>query len=310
VPLDPHAKRFLDMLGASAPAEGLRVSASQRRQAFGNLMKLSASAAPAAEVAALNCPGPDGAIALRSYAPSGTGARVLPGLVYFHGGGLVAGDLDTHDGLCRTLATAAGCRVVAVDYRLAPEHRFPAAVDDSFAAMQWVARHATALGIDGRRLGVAGDSAGGGLAAAVCGLAREDGGPAPTLQLLLCPVLDLGADTPSRRDFARGYFLDAATIARDIADYSPDQDLANPLISPLRAARFDGLPRTLIHTAEFDPLRDEGKAYADALAAAGVAVSHVCHAGLIHHFYGLGGIIPAARSALAEIGAEAHAALG
>lgn len=309
MPLDPNAKRLLDMLGAVALREGPPITAAQRRQAFRNLMRMSAHAAPAADTADATCPGPAGPIPLRLYAPPGSGPASLPALIYFHGGGFVAGSLTTHDALCRILADSIGCRVVAVGYRLGPEHRHPAAIEDGAAALSWAAANAAALGIDAGRLGIAGDSAGGGLTAVIAGRVRDDGGPPLALQLLLCPLLDLVGATPSRQEFAEGYFLDAAIIARDIGDYCPSEDPRNPLLSPLRAARFDGLPPTFIYTAEFDPLRDEGADYAAALAAAGVSVRHVCRAGMIHHFYGLGAVVPAARTALAEICDEVRAAL-
>jgi acetyl esterase/lipase len=309
VPLDPHAKRLLDMLAAVALREGPPITAAQRRQAFRNLMRMSAPAAPPAETADATCPGPGGPIPLRYYAPPGGGQTPLPALVYFHGGGFVAGSLDTHDALCRTLAVGIGCRIVAVGYRLGPEHRHPAAIEDGAAALNWIAANAATFGIAHDRLGVAGDSAGGGLAAVIAAQAGDDAGPPLALQLLLCPLLDLAGESPSRREFAEGFFLDAATIARDMADYCAGEDPRNPLLSPLRAGRFDRLPPTFIYTAEFDPLRDEGAAYATALAGAGVPVRHACRAGMIHHFYGLGAVVPAARTALGEICEEVSAAL-
>ena len=207
------------------------------------------------------------------------GEGVGPGLVYFHGGGFVAGDLDTHDALCRSLAVGAGCRVVSVDYRLAPEHRFPAAVDDAVAATADVRNRARDLAIDPDRLAVGGDSAGGTLAT----LTAAALGARVALQLLLCPVLDAEPRTASRQVFRAGYLLDAAMMARDLGDYAPaGPDPADPRLSPLRAAALAGMPRALIHTAEFDPLRDEGALYAERLAAEGVSVAHRCHAGMIH----------------------------
>ena len=233
---------------------------------------------------------------IRIYTPVAAAAEPLAGLIYFHGGGWVFGNLDTHDGICRTLANEAACRVIAVDYRLAPEHAFPAAVDDSYAATTWIAQNASRLGIDPNRIAIGGDSAGGNLAAVVCQRAKS-AGPRLALQVLFCPVMDMSVDTPSRRALSAGYFLDQSMIDWSLKMYCPGGiDLGDPEISPLRAADFAGLPPAHIHTAEFDPLRDEGKAYADELARAGVAVRYMCHEGMIHHFYGMGGFIPYART--------------
>ncbi len=305
--LDPHAKRLLDMMAVASPKAGSRVTVEARRESFRKLMALSRSEAP---VMGLNqtIPGLAGPIPLRTYTPA-TKPRVrLPALIFFHGGGLVAGSLDTHDALCRTLAEGIGAKVIAVDYRLAPEHPFPAAIDDSFAATQWVFANAATLEIDPDRIAVGGDSAGGTLAAVVTQMAKEADGPRIAFQLLLCPVLDFGAESPSRRDFAEGYLLDRTTMETDLAHYALG-DLMAPRVSPLRAVDLSGLPPAAIHTAEFDPLRDEGEAYAKRLADAGVAVSHTCHAGLIHHFYGLTKVIPSASTAMDMICREARASL-
>jgi acetyl esterase/lipase len=233
----------------------------------------------------------------------------LPALVFFHGGGGVFGDIDTHDGLCRMLCTESGCAVISVGYRQAPEHRFPAAVEDSYAATQWVVDHAAALGLDAHRIAVGGDSAGGGLAAVVCQMAAMNG-PRLALQVLFCPVLDMRAETPSRRALAEGYFLNQATIDWMLRHYcGADADLDDPRLSPLRATRFSGLPPAHIHTAEFDPLRDEGEAYANLLRHAGIAAHYTCHAGMIHYFYAMAGAIPAARTALKGAAAAMREAL-
>jgi acetyl esterase/lipase len=305
--LDPYAKRLLDMMAVASPKAGSRVTVEARRESFRKLMALSRSEAA---VIGLNqtIPGPAGPIPLRIYTPATTPRATLPALVFFHGGGLVAGNLDTHDALCRTLAEGLGAKVVAVDYRLAPEHPFPAAIEDSFAATQWVFKNAAELEIDHKRIAVGGDSGGGTLAAVVTLMAREAGGPKIAFQLLLCPVLDFGDESPSRREFAEGYLLDRTTMQTDLACYAPG-DVMDPRVSPLRALDLAGLPPAAIHTAEFDPLRDEGAAYAGRLADAGVAVSHTCHLGLIHHFYGLATVIPSAATAMDSICREARAAL-
>jgi acetyl esterase/lipase len=224
------------------------------------------------------------------------------------GGGGGGASLETHDGVCRRLSNASGCRVIAVDYRLAPEHPFPAALDDARASLEAIHDRAEAFGIDPARLGVAGDSAGGGLAAAVCRAAR-DGGPPIAFQLLICPILDVAAESASRVDLAEGYFLNRATLERDLELYAP-LDRADPQVSPLREPDLAGLPPAFIHTAEFDPFRDEGRAYAERLAQAGVAVSETRHEGMIHYFYAMPGVIGRAEAALAGMGEEVAGVLG
>jgi acetyl esterase/lipase len=199
---------------------------------------------------------------------------------------------------------------LAVGYRLAPEHKFPAAVEDSLAATRWVMEQAQELGIDRERIGIGGDSAGATLAVATCLSLRQAKGPPLALQLLLCPVLDADPQTPSRRLFAEGHLIDRDTLRRDLAHYAgADFDPADPRVSPLRARSFAGLPPAFIHTAEFDPMRDEGKAYGEKLETAGVEAHYACHAGMIHHFYGLTNLVPYARQALGQIGAQVRTAL-
>ena len=241
---------------------------------------------------------------LRIYSPEGRGEDRLPGLIYFHGGGLVSGDLNTHDALCATLAHHAACRVVAVNYRLAPEWRYPAAHDDAFAAVLAIAANPSRWAIDPGRLGVGGDSAGGNLAATAAARAR-DAGVALVLQLLLCPALDPLGRTTSRAQLATGHLLEEATMARYWEFYREEGVTAEDArVAPLREKDFTKLPTTLIHTAEYDPLRDEGDMYAGALRRAGVDVRHTMHALLIHHFYGLGAVIPAGQAALLTVCAE------
>lgn len=314
MPLDRNAHRLLRML-AAAGAAGPPSLATRRRalQALTGMAEKTPAGAVAVQDLAI--PGPAGPIAARLHHAAGrnlggdgAGAAALwPGLVYFHGGGWVAGDLDTHDDVCRRLALASGAKVLSVDYRLAPEHPFPAAYDDAVAATVWTATHAEALGIDPLRLGVAGDSAGGGLAAAV---AQRRNGPPLALQVLVCPILNLAEATESRRLFAKGYFVDAEVVAADVADYAgPDADLRDPRLSPGLASDLAGLPPAIVETAEFDPFRDEGEAYAARLEAAGVAVRRTRHDGMIHYFYALPGPIPYAGSALAELGRRIGEAL-
>jgi acetyl esterase/lipase len=288
-----------------------RLSPQEMRERFARFIHLVGGGASAiGSVEAGELPGSGGPLPIRTYTPLGHEHSQRPGWIYFHGGGGVFGDLDTHDGLCRALASASGCRLISVGYRLAPEHRFPAAADDSWAAVRWVFANAATLKLDAKRIAVGGDSAGGGLAAAVCQRAGREGGAAIALQVLLCPALDMAAESDSRRALAAGYFLDKATIDWTVAHYCPpDVDPADPRLSPLYAADLAGQPPALVHTAEFDPLRDEGRAYADKLASAGVDARYTCHAGMIHHFYGMAGAIPYARTAVAAIGAAVGAAL-
>ncbi len=308
--LDPQAQRLLTMLGAGRRIDPAHLTLAERRQGFADLMRL---AGPRPEIGAVDdmvVRGREGWLAARAYTPAGPSSDRWPGLVYFHGGGLVAGNLDTHDALCRALARDAACRIVSVEYRLAPEHRFPAAVEDAVTSLEDVLDRASDFGLDPRRVGVGGDSAGATLAAIAARECVARAGPRPACQFLLCPVLDMEPRTASRHDFGDGYLLDAGLMARDLADYarlSCDRD--DPRLSPLRAANLKGLPPALIHTAEFDPLRDEGAAYAEKLRQAGVSAEDHCHAGMIHHFYGLTGFIPRARGILAGIAADLGALL-
>jgi acetyl esterase/lipase len=219
--------------------------------------------------------------------------------------------LDTHDGIARALAVAAQCRVVSVDYRLAPEHPFPAAITDAITAVRHIATHAEDFGVDAARLGVCGDSAGGTLAAACCQALAQEGDSWLALQVLLCPILDYSRLTPSRREFAQGYLVDQATLDHDLLHYlTPEVEAADPRVSPLRSGGLQGLPPTLIHTAEFDPLRDEAREYGERLNAVGTPSTYQCHPGMIHLFYGLGGVIPYGNTAMQRIGADIRAALG
>lgn len=237
-------------------------------------------------------PGPAGAIPVRHYTP--VDADKAPLLVFFHGGGFVVGDLDTHDDLCRLLCRDAGVQVLSIDYRLAPEHPAPAAIDDCYAAYRWALEHATELGADPARVAVGGDSAGGNLAAVVSQLARADGITMPALQLLLYPVTNFAGDTRSKTLFSDGFFLTKTDMDWFEANYiaGSELDASSPLISPLLTEDLSGLPPAMVVTAGFDPLRDEGNQYADALAAAGVPVDHRQLGPLVHgfaNFFPLGG---------------------
>ena len=312
MPLDPRARRFLDALAAGKPADASAVSVSQRRTRFAELMKLSGPPVESAMIEERRIPAIDGQLSVRVYTPLPGGAGPMPGLVYFHGGGLVAGSIETHDCLARALAAASQSRIVSVDYRLAPEHPYPAALDDALAAIRHVGNEAATFGIDVERLGVCGDSAGATLVAAACQALARASGPRPRLrlQLLLCPILDYGGSTASRRELASGYLVDEATLQHDLRHCLGAGLRSDDVrISPLRAADFCGLPPTIIHTAEWDPLRDEGQDYYSRLEQTGSALSYTCHPGMIHLFYGLGSVIPYAQTAITTIGLEIRAAL-
>jgi acetyl esterase len=318
MPLDPRVKRFLDVLAAGNLPQVLDTSVRERRAGLAQLLKLGGPQITVDAVEDRSLPGPAGPLAVRVYTPclkpsaeaSDSTSALLPGLVFFHGGGLVAGTVSTHDGIARALANAGGCRVVSVEYRLAPEHPYPAALEDASAAVRFIAEHASDFGIAAARLGICGDSAGGTLAAVTAQAAAAAGGPPLALQLLLCPLLDHSRPSASRHEFGSGYLIDQGTLEHDLLHYLPaGADLADPRISPLRADNFKGLPRTCIHTAEFDPVRDEGRAYFERLRQIGATVSYTCHPGMIHLFYGLGGVIPYARTAFEQIGSEIRAAL-
>ncbi|QPF92255.1 alpha/beta hydrolase [Bradyrhizobium commune] len=309
MPLDPLAKRLLTMMAAAGTQARGRPSVEARRQSLAKLMQFARADAPGVTASDGTLPGPGGELPYRLYTPASASERTA-GFVFFHGGGLVAGSILTHDRIAAALAHATGCRLISIDYRLAPEHKFPAAVDDAIAATEWVAREAPSLGIDAERLVIGGDSAGATLAAIVCQEAAQSAGLSIAAQCLICPVLDFEETSPSREAFAEGHLIDRATIEADLADYLPDGiDAADPRISPLRATRLAGLPTAIIHTAEFDPMRDEGNAYARKLLAASVAVEHVCHDGMVHNFHAMGAILPQAQLVLSQIGEQVRRAV-
>jgi acetyl esterase len=245
----------------------------------------------------------DGALRARHYA-SAERTEKPPLLVYYHGGGFMFGDLDTHDGVCRLLCAHSGAHVLAIDYRLAPEHPFPAAADDARAALRWAVEHAEELGADPARVGVGGDSAGGNLAAVTAQLAARDGGPAPVLQLLIYPVTDFTRRTGRSRElFAEGFLLTSSEMEWFEDNYlgASREAASDPRVSPLLGEDLGGLAPAIVVTAAFDPLRDEGEAYAHALRAAGTPVTLRRFRGFIHAFINLGGVSRASREAVAEI---------
>lgn len=304
--LDPQAKALLERAAASGrPALHTLAPAEARQEYLATRQPLQPDPPQVASAEAREAPGPHGPIRLRLYRPLGAQpGEVLPALVYFHGGGFVIGDLETHDVLCRSLANQAHCNVISVDYRLAPEHKFPAAVDDCVAATRWVAQEAARLGVDPARLAVGGDSAGGNLATVVALTARDAGGPALAFQLLIYPTTDAAHDTASAEERAEGYLLTRELIEYFDGSYvRGPADYADWRCSPLRAPDLSRLPPALILTAGYDPLRDEGKAYADRLEAAGVPVTYNCYEGMIHGFIMMGRVLDAANEAVKECAA-------
>jgi len=307
--LDPQVKLLLDGMAAAGGAPISEMSPTDARAMY--VAMKDPLEVPIGKTEDRHIPGPDGDIPVRFYTPVAGGGGAQPVLVYFHGGGWVIGDLETHDALCRTLANESGCKVMAVDYRMAPEHKCPAAVDDAYGAVQWVERHGASVGIDVNSIGVAGDSAGGNLAAVVCQLARERKGPAIRYQLLLYPVTDTDTNTGSYQSFGEGYFLEKATMEWFLDHYlGSDYDRISPLVAPLRASSLKKLPPAYVVTAGHDVLRDEGKAYADALREAGVDVEYVDYPSMIHGFFNLQGMVDASRRAVVAAAKAVGAALG
>jgi acetyl esterase len=313
--LHPQARALLDLMEARRVPPTHTLSPADARALYRDRRAYTQPDPPAVgEVRGLAAEGPAGPIPLRLYRPlesgaDGTGAP-LPVLVYFHGGGWVIGDLDTHDTLCRQLANGSGCAVVAVDYRMGPEHRFPAAVDDCIAATRWVHRQAGSLGLDARRIAVGGDSAGGNLAAVVAIAARDAGAPAIAWQLLIYPATDMRRVAPSHTTNGSGYLL-----TRDTIDYFHDHYIVDPRddldwrASPLLHPDLARLPAALVLTAGYDPLRDEGLQYAAALTAAGGRASEVCFERQLHGFILMGRVLDEANTAVSLCAAELRRAL-
>ncbi|MBM4418451.1 MAG: alpha/beta hydrolase [Chloroflexi bacterium] len=298
--LDPQARAVLEAAAALGQPPLEETTPEEARRNF-ILRRQSAAAAPrpVREVSDGTVPGPAGDIPIRVYRPA---EGVLPALVYFHGGGWVIGNLDTHDGTCRDLAAASGCAVISVDYRLAPEHPFPAPLDDCFAATAWVGANANGLKIDPRRIAVGGDSAGGHLAAGVAQMARDQSGPSLAYQLLIYPVTDRDFTTASYVANAEGFGLTRTGMQWFWNHFVPQHRSHEPYASPLRAPDLRGLPRTHVITAEYDVLRDDGRQYAERLRAAGVRTQYDDHPGLVHGFFGMAGQIDRAATIVREAG--------
>ena len=302
--LDATIDAIIKQMAANPAPKLWEVSAPQARTMFLDMREVfEPKGVPIGKVDSVEIPGPGGPLAARIYTPVGLAGRVTPACVFYHGGGWVIGDLDTHDGICRQLANESGCRVVAVDYRLAPENKFPAAFDDAYAALVWTEANASDYSINPNRLAVAGDSAGGNLAAAVALHAKAKGGPNVSYQVLFYPVTQARADTASMHDLATGYFLEKASMDWFCEQYlSAGADVNDPRLSPLAAKDVSGIAPAYVLVAGFDPLKDEGKAYAAKLKAAGVAVDFVEFETMIHGFLGMAGLVPQAGQALREAG--------
>ncbi|MFY8085479.1 MAG: alpha/beta hydrolase [Rubrivivax sp.] len=305
--LDPQARALIDLMVEKGVPPTHTLTPVQARAFYRDRRGFTQPEPPAmAEVRDLRA----GGVPLRLFRPVMTD-QALPLLLYLHGGGWTIGDLDTHDVLCRQLAREAGCAVVSVDYRMGPEHRFPAAVEDCVQAFGWVLSHAVDLKLDPARTAVGGDSAGGNLAAALCLVQREAGRPLPGFQLLIYPATDMRAVAPSHTTNGQGYMLTNDSIAWYRGNYIADPaDWADWRASPLLAARHAGLPPALVLTAGFDPLRDEGLQYANALSAAGVPTQYVCFERQIHGFITMGRVIEEAHTAVGLCGAALRRAWG
>jgi len=306
--LYPEVRALLEANEADgAPAIETLPPADARQAVVDALKAVAGQPGEIGRVQDLKIPHAERPIPIRIYTPAAEGP--FPCLVYFHGGGWVVCDLDTHDAVCRAIARRAEAVVVAVDYRLSPEYKFPAAVEDCYAATGWVAANAARLAVDPRRIAVGGDSAGGNLSTVMCLKSRDEGGPSLGLQVLVYPVTNLASfDTPSYREFAEGYYLTRTEMEWFRGHYlARTEDAHSPYASPLLAPDLRGLPPALVITAECDPLRDEGEAYAKRLAEAGVAVTCTRYNGMIHPFFSLGGVFSQGRRAIEQVAAAVRA---
>jgi acetyl esterase len=304
MPVDPSTAKFLELFRAASGKPLWETPLAEARANMAAGAQFGVAPAAVGSIADHRVETPNGPIAVRVYTPlTKQPAMPVGAVLQFHGGGYVLGSLDTHESVARYYCAHAGVVVVSVDYHLAPEHRFPTQLHDGYAALQWVAAQTSALGVDPVRIGVAGDSAGGNLAAALCAHARAQGGPPIACQALLYPVTDFRshASYASHAEFGTGeYFLSMDEMDWFRAQYLADVEAqaADPLVSPMAASDLSGLPAALVTTSGVDPLRDEGRAYADRLAEAGVPVTYRCFETTIHACASFAGVIPAGREML------------
>jgi len=306
--LDPQVQVLLDQMAAAGQTAFHSQTPADARKAMGAMIEVLGPGPAVHKVEDRKIPGPGADIPLRIYTPSGNPNGIL---VYFHGGGWVVGDLATYDYVCRALTNEAGCTVVSVDYRLAPEHKFPAGPDDCYAATQWVSKNAASLGSDADHIAVGGDSAGGNLAAVISLMARDRGGPRIRHQMLIYPALDAAMNTASQKEFtADGFVLSKLDMEWFWGHYlkSP-KDGENPYASPHRAKDLNNLPPAHIITASHVPLRDEGEAYAELLKKAGNKVKLKRYAGVVHGFFSLQAAIDQGKTANRELAEELKASL-
>ncbi len=305
MPVHPQVQAILDQFEAQGLPPFDEMGVTQARVVALGFRDLQGEPENVGEIRDILVPGPAGRLPVRVYHPSP--GRPAPLVIYFHGGGWVIGDIEAVDKPCRALANASGCVVASVNYRLSPETKFPGPVEDCFAATRWLAEHAGEFGADGRRLAVSGDSAGGNLAAAVSLMARDRGGPAIAYQALIYPVTApaRGTEFASYRDNAEGYLLTRGNMEWFWDHYlASPEDENNPYASPLRASDLSRLPPAMVVTAEFDPLRDEGLAYAQRLRDAGVQVKASHYEGMTHAFFWMAGVVDRGRELTVELGTE------
>jgi acetyl esterase len=308
MPIDPEVQSVLDRMAAAGGKPIEESTVAEARAAAWGWLDYTGAPEPVANVVDRFIPGPTADIPIRIYTPHGTGP--FPAVVMFHGSGWVLSNIDHADAPHRALANRAGAIVVAVNYQKAPEHKFPIGLDDCTAATRWVFNNAAALGVDPTRVGVGGDSAGGNIAAAIALRFRAEGQPKLAFQMLVYPATDGGFDFRSMHENSEGYLLTASAVRWFWGHYLNDPaEVDNPLVSPLRAPDLSGLPPAIVVTAEYDPLRDEGEAFADRLAAAGVATIKRRYDGVVHAFFWMSGAVTASRRLIDDLGRDIRAIL-
>lgn len=310
MPLDPQVEDFLRRLAAANLPPIQQQTIAEARGQMDLSTRFLGKPPAVFSVEDHRIPGQGGDVRVRILTPHAAARTPRPVVVYFHGGGWVLGGIESHEGVCRALANSSGMIVATVDYRLAPEHRFPAAAEDAYSATAWISAHAAEFGGDPGRIAVAGESAGGNLAAVACLMTRDRGGRLPAFQVLIYPITDYNLHNASYRDFAEGFFLSRSEMAWYWEKYvEKADDRSHPYASPCRATDLSGLPPALVITAEYDVLRDEGEHYARALQSAGVPVKLRRYAGMIHGFVRRHPFFDQGRAAVEEMGRELRAVL-